>query len=208
MHPIIDHLVYAVPHLEQGIEEIDARFGVRPQYGGRHLSKGTHNALIGLGSSCYFEIIAPDPENKNIQPPRWMGVDLIQKPSLTRWAISTPNIQQDAALLGSLQPALAQLEKGSRQTADGTTLSWELSVPLAQPTIEIAPFLIHWGDTPHPSSKLAKGCKLLSLRAMHPQIDTYRNLIDQFGINIQFEQAAVPQLIATFDTPNGKVSLT
>lgn len=78
----IDHLVYAVPNLEKGIAEFENKFGIQATIGGKHLTKGTHNALINLGKYSYLEIIAVDPENWAIQQPRWMGVDLGDNQSL------------------------------------------------------------------------------------------------------------------------------
>ena len=42
----LDHIVYAVPDLDEGIRNIHEKLGVMPVYGGRHLLEGTHNALL------------------------------------------------------------------------------------------------------------------------------------------------------------------
>jgi hypothetical protein len=57
----IDHLIFAVPELEDGVAEIEARFGVRAEGGGQHVGQGTHNKLLALGPTTYLEIIAPLP---------------------------------------------------------------------------------------------------------------------------------------------------
>ena len=56
----IDHFMYAVASLDEGMTWAADTFGVQPAYGGEHVGLGTRNALLSLGSA-YLEIIAPDP---------------------------------------------------------------------------------------------------------------------------------------------------
>ena len=87
----IDHIVYAVPDLSAACDELEELLGVRPIFGGYHDSQGTKNALLNLGNQCYLELLAVDEANTKIEAPRWMGVDLIQHPRITRWAIKSDN---------------------------------------------------------------------------------------------------------------------
>ncbi len=45
--------------LNSGARRFEALTGIRPRYGGIHASGFTHNALVGLGGRCYFEVLAP-----------------------------------------------------------------------------------------------------------------------------------------------------
>jgi hypothetical protein len=72
---VIDHLIFAAPDLDDGIREIEDRFGVRAEGGGQHVGLGTHNKLVALGPSTYPEIIAPDPAQPEPPGPRPYGVD-------------------------------------------------------------------------------------------------------------------------------------
>ncbi|MGB0524669.1 MAG: VOC family protein [Flammeovirgaceae bacterium] len=204
----LDHLVYAVPDLEKGMTEIEQLFGLRPQVGGRHLTKGTHNALLRLGQHCYFEIIASDPANQAIQEKRWMGVDAgLTQGRLTRWAVASHQLMQEAPYLKAIHPDLARVEAGSRMKSDGNLLQWQLTTPLATPLVEIAPFLIDWQDSIHPSVGLEVSCKLISLTAKHPEPHAFEELFQKLDIHVPIEEATAPELMATIQTPNGLIVL-
>ena len=48
----MDHLVFAVPDLAEGIELVERQTGVRPRFGGRHPGRSTHDALAARTTRC------------------------------------------------------------------------------------------------------------------------------------------------------------
>ena len=200
----IDHLVYCVPDLREGMKAIESKFGVAPVYGGRHINQGTHNALIYLGTDCYFEILAVDPDSQ-IQPPRWMGIDLIKEPKLTRWAVSTSDFEGDLKRLKRINPHLAKATKGSRKTTNGNLLQWQMTLPLPTPEIEITPFLLDWGDSIHPSVSLDAKCQLIELHLTHPQPDLFSFFTENWNLNLQMKKGKTMKINAKVETPKGIV---
>ena len=203
----IDHIVYAVPNLVKGCLSIEEMIGITPVYGGKHEHQGTHNALVKIGESCYLEVIAIDPGNDQVTAPRWMGVDDIYAPMITRWAIKSDDIGRDVLALIGENKALGDIKAGSRVTPDGNLLTWELSMPKATPTVEALPFLIDWKRSIHPTTGLKGGCHLLDITLKHPTPNSISNVIREFGLEIEVFLAEEIAIEITLDTPNGLIKL-
>lgn len=202
----IDHLVYAVPDLHEGIESITTLFGVKPMIGGQHQGLGTWNALLSLGSGIYFEILAPDPEQPDVVA-KWLGLENLVEAKLTRWAAKTEQIEEIVARtnLGGLH--LGNIFPGSRTKPDGTVLKWKLSNPMIDPGDGIIPFLIDWGNSPHPEVDLPKGCELVKLEVFHPVPENIESGLALLDVDLEVQNREVPGLVATIETPNGIVKL-
>ena len=71
----IDHLMWVVPDLRAGIDDLHARTGVRAALGGSHPSMGTANAILGLGTGVYLEVLGPDPD---LAEPTGFGATLVR----------------------------------------------------------------------------------------------------------------------------------
>ncbi len=147
MKPTLDHLVYAVPNLTEACAAFAKTTGVTPTPGGQHLGRGTHNALVGLTNGAYLEFIAADPAQPAPEHGRWMGVDLVTAPTLTRWAIRNVDIEAFAKTLHTHRPDLSHLTEGSRRTTAGHTLAWRMTQPQPGPAVELIPFALDWSDS-------------------------------------------------------------
>jgi hypothetical protein len=203
---MIDHLVYATPDMAASAVEITQRWGVTPTPGGRHIGRGTHNALVDLGNGAYLEIIGPDPEQQ--RPPKMpFGIESLTAPRLLTWAAKAPAIEARVARARAAGFDPGEPEAMSRQTPAGELLKWKLSRRDDAPGGGLAPFLIDWGETPHPSASAARGCRLTALRGEHPDPAAVGKLLAALGVDLPVTLGAVPALIATIETPRGTVEL-
>ncbi len=205
----IDHIVYAVPNFKKAIAEFEQLTSVKPIFGGYHVSHGTKNALVNLGQGSYLEIIAVDNENKHVSPPRWMGVDFLSKPQVTRWALKSDDLKSDAAILKRYHNKMGELHEGTRKTLSHQTLSWQMVLPLASPEVELIPFMVDWQLTEnHPTDVLPKACcKLLDIKATHPQPNEISPVLNLLGLSLPLLKNESISMQITMETPSGIVSL-
>jgi hypothetical protein len=204
---MIDHIVYGVLDLASGVADLERRLGVRATPGGKHLGRGTHNALLGLGGEAYLEIIARDPDQ---QPsPARLHFDLheLAEPKLVGWAVRTHGIDGfvERARRAGYDPGA--VEDMSRTRPDGARLSWRVAQGPPAGRDLVVPFVIDWLDTPHPFASVPGGVTLARLSAVHPDPESVRPALDALGAAITVVDGAEPALVAVLDTPRGRVEL-
>jgi glyoxalase-like protein len=203
----VDHLVYATPDLQVGVETIERLLGVRATPGGRHPGRGTRNALLSLGPGIYLEIIGPDPEQPTPAQARPFGIDDLEEPRLVTWAARGKELEQlvsDAARRGV---ELGEVTSGSRQRADGVVLAWRYTDPRTVVAGGIVPFFIDWGKTPHPASTAAQGAVLIGLLAEHPDSEQVQGTLSRLGLDLRVQRGSRVALVATVSSPRGRVEL-
>ena len=83
---------------------------------------------------------------------------------------------------------------------------------MTDPYVEVdqglVPFLIDWGDTPHPGDSAPQGVSIVDLKAWHPAPGKVSDKLSRLGIDLRIEPAAVPKLVAELDSPAGRVTLS
>ncbi len=203
----VDHIVYATPDLQQGIDAAEKLFGVRATPGGQHPGQGTRNALIAIGPSSYLEIIGPDPEQPRPAGGRRFGIDELKAPHLLTWVAKGRSLQTFAADAKAHGVNLGAVIPGSRRRPDGAVLSWTYTDPQTVLADRLIPYFIDWGSSPHPSATAAKGVTLTGLRAEHPDAERVQKMLKQLGLDLIVTRGPDAALVATFDSPRGKVEL-
>ena len=204
----IDHLLYTTSKLEKGMDEIEELLGVRPVFGGRHPEYGTHNALLSLGDSIYLEVIAPDPSSSLGESSVVMREWFDEKSRLSTWALRTEKIEELTSYVIDNGLPLGIVKSGSRKKDDGTILSWKLTIPERVAFDGTIPFLISWGETPHPATVVPNAGELIGFEIEHPNAEQVSENLKLLGVNIQVNKAEKPKLIAKIKTTKGIVILT
>lgn len=206
---MIDHLVYATPDVDAAAEWLAAALGVRPTPGGRHPGLGTRNALLGLGSGAYLELIGVDDEpGAAVDGPRPFGLDRIRSPRLAAWAARVDGIDACVSRARRFGYDPGPVQAMSRRRPDGTELHWRLTSPGPHP-VEVLPFLIEWApDAPHPSTTSAAGCRLMGFTGAHPAPDALAPMLHALGVELSVETAPAAALRAVIEGPGGTVSLS
>jgi hypothetical protein len=202
---LIDHLVYAVPDLPAAVADVAARFGVQAQAGGRHIGRGTRNALLALGPQTYLEIIAPDPGQPDPAVPRSFGLDSADHGSLVRWALACDDIDAAIARARSRGYDPGDVADGLRADPAGTLLRWRMTT--GELADGLAPFLISWGDTEHPARSAPRGLTLEAFHIEHPDPPSLAPLLAALGADAEIKPAAPAALVARISGPNGRAEL-
>jgi hypothetical protein len=203
----LDHVVYATPDLRATVELLTERLGVAPSPGGRHTGQGTRNYLLSLGPVSYLEIIGPDPDQPPPAGPRPFGLDDLEAPLLAGWSIRTPQIEERVGRARARGYDPGQVRSMTRTLPSGGVLEWTLAVREMRAFPSVIPFLIDWGDTPHPSATAAQGVELLAFRGETPGLEEARRILDALEVDLKLDPGTKTKLIAHLRGPRGEIVL-
>ncbi len=205
MSSTVDHLVYAVRHLDSSIDEWEQATGVRPAPGGRHPEFGTHNALVSLGD-VYLELLAADPEAGAVAGLGELIAGLTG-PRLVTFAARTDAAAEVASVAAELGLGV-QVLAGSRRTEAGELLQWRNVMLSGHGYGRLVPFFIEWAPgTPHPSASSPPGGSLEALWATHPEAGELASLYGDLGLTGVRAHAGPAGLHARLATPAGELIL-
>lgn len=203
----LDHILMGAPDLLSASNACAELTGVVPAGGGSHPGFGTRNQLLSLGEGLFFEIIAPDPVQRQ-KGQRAIGLDGLTAPGMLTFSMRSddlPRIAERAEAAGLSAPEPVAM---SRTRADGVTLAWEILYLDAPDWGNFVPFVIDWKGSPHPAGTAPSGCTLLDYTVLHPNAADLRTLYAKLGIDVSVRAALSPGFILRLDTPNGELVLT
>lgn len=199
----IDHFMYAVPSLDEGMAWAAETFDAAPAYGGEHVGLGTRNALLALGET-YLEIIAPDPAQDlaNTMGGRFAAM---RSGGLVTWA-ARGDLNTIATKLSEFNIACRGPNRTQRNTAEGELLVWELLFPSAPQFGPRMPFFIDWLACPHPADTNPVGGAFKQLTLTLPEPAALQQVLAELGLNLAV-QPGEPGLSVTIATGKGDVEL-
>ena len=197
----LDHLMYAVPDLELGMQQIHELTGIEPIMGGSHPGVGTRNALLSFSADQYLEIIAPDPE-QNLAGTT--GELLARNPNsgLRAWAVASDDLAAVRDAAATQNVAARDIINMARTTPDGVALAWQLLF-LNEPHW---PFFIDWQNSPHPALTAPQGCQLSNFVVTTPEPQQYAALLAKLDLQVEVKEGTFG-FSAKLTTPNGVVEL-
>lgn len=184
----IDHFMYAVADLDEGMAWAEDVFGVTPAFGGSHEGLGTRNALLSLGDT-YLEIIAPDAA-QSVESQMVEGMAELSAGGLVTWA-AQGDLAVTKGLLEEAGISSAGPVETRRRTADGGLLVWDLLFP--QGGGYGMPFFIDWRESPHPAKTTPAGGKLVSFGISTPDAGALGAVLAGLGLGVEVSEGA-PEL--------------
>jgi hypothetical protein len=149
----------ACSDLDKGIAETAALTGVEAKCSGSYQGLGTRNALLSVGTVCYQEIIAPDPD-QNLEGNFGGRLKNLTSTGLVSVAMAETDLADLSGRLSMEGFDLSDVLRTTSDTQAGESLVWKL---LFVPGVEGAPFYIDWLDCVHPAETSPKGCLLKQL---------------------------------------------
>ena len=155
----------------------------------------------------YLELVGPDPAQPAPAGPRWLGLDDLSGSRLVTWAAKGADLEARVAAAARAGVELGPVRSGERRRPGGQLLRWRFTYPDVRQGDGLVPFLIDWGESPHPADRAPRGLELVGLRAEHPAPEAIGRMLRHLGIELQVSPGPRPALIATLETPRGRVEL-
>jgi hypothetical protein len=206
--PVLDHIVWGVPELEEGRRIFENLTGVASVSGGRSPGNTvSHNALANLGNGAYFEIFCPSVVMKSGP---WL--DLVKEAGKPRIVSFCMRVEDEFKALQKNIPAAGL--KGTEPRAmgrvrpDGVEIKWKLLNVSGSKVDNSLPFFIDWlGSRPHPAEDSPTGVLLKRFEVAHPNTGEVKRIFDVLEIDVPVVTSDKPSFAAYLETPKGSVVL-
>ena len=156
----LDHILLGCPDLNHGIAYLETLSGYSAAIGGSHPGRGTCNALLKMGAHSYLEILAPDPQQKELA--WYKDIATLSEPLLVGYAIRQDDLETHAAAFRARGISCIGPTAGFRARPDGSLLRWQ-TLSYQDDRNGLLPFFIDWDPrSPHPSFDAPGELTLLS----------------------------------------------
>lgn len=199
----LDHIIWAVPDLENYVGRFAKLTGIDPGYGGEHTNGVTANYLVSLGPCTYLELVGPK-KGANIAD-LGDGAKSYAREHVAGFAFSA-DLNAPPEVLKALN--LGELREGGRKKPDGSMLSWQTA---SLSDLNFGPdkfqFVINWLSEPHPAATSAEGAAIIQLTIAHPDAVKLRDVVENNKLPMVLQPAGKPNIWLTISTPNGSVIL-
>ncbi len=201
---MLDHLVWAARDLDQAVQQLYERSGVRALPGGQHPDLGTHNALARLGVRTYLEVLAPDPRLRAGTLARQLAA--LPAPALLMWAARTRNAAATAACARA-EGYDATVVEGRRTGVDGEDLRWTNVFVSRHGAGTLIPFFIQWHGARHPAARAPDEMRLTSFSIETSRPESLRLVLSALDVKVAVKKAPRDRLVARIDSPRGPFEL-
>lgn len=207
IEPLLDHIVYAAPDVDELVASFEERTGVRAPFGGRHIGKGSRNHLVKIGPLAYLELIGPDDPSAPGRGTTAWGIHELTGPRVVAWLVHPNDLDTtvDVARQRGYEPG--EVQPMSRRTPDGSLLRWRLAKWPPDNKDGLVPALIDWQDSPQPATGDLPELPLLSFAGRHPDPEAVHKDLEALGVSLDLDRGE-PGLELVLDTPNGQVTLS
>ncbi len=206
----IDHLVIGATTLDDGASAMEATLGVALTAGSKHDTMGTHNRVMQVGNTAFFELIAIDPDAPDPGRTRWFSLDapatrarLAAGPVPLTWVVNTPDLDALVAASPVDLGEIVDFRRGER--------TWRLTVPQDGGLVMggAVPSFIEWSPGPHPSTSQADlGVRLARVIARTQDPKTLAEVFASLSIaELADIEAGPPGVAFDLTTPKGDVRL-
>lgn len=204
---VLDHIVLAVPNLEDAMDQFEDMTGIRPSPVGPLQGLGAKTAHIGLDENRYIELLAPDFDN-----PGPLGEELAQleKGTLTPYHYSIRSSEVSRLIEGYVYDVLGWDPDHIAMVQalpDNSIRHWDLLTMYGHDVGGAAPCYVKWKDpAQHPTATIALKATLTSCRVRAPEGHNVHKLISGVGgLDVQFGD---PLLEVTFMSPKGSLTFS
>lgn len=200
----LDHIIWAVPDLEEGMQDFRERTGIDPVYGGEHTNGVTANYLASLGSCLYLEIVGPKAGANLVDLGERAGG--YTEPNISGFAFRYNLDETGEVAAKALGINLGAVNEGGRIKPDGSALAWRTAGLV---DLNFGPgkfqFIINWLSEPHPATTSPEGASLVTLTLAGDGVRALKGIVEEQNLPIVLQPAGRKGIWMMLDTPKGRV---